>query len=96
VPAMPAVKAIRAMVTGRVQGVGFRYTTISEAQQRNLTGWVRNLPAGDVEVLAQGPPAAVDDFVAWLAIGPRLASVVNVEVTPVEPDAGLATFHVRF
>ena len=94
--AMPAVKAIRAIVTGRVQGVGFRYATLSEAQKRNLTGWVRNLSDGRVEVGAQGPLPAVDDFVAWLAIGPRLASVVDVEVTPVEPEAGLATFRVQF
>ncbi|MCJ7755586.1 MAG: acylphosphatase [Thermoanaerobaculales bacterium] len=93
---MPAIKAVRAIVTGRVQGVGFRYATLSEGQQRNLTGWVRNLPSGQVEVLAQGPPATVDDFVEWLAIGPRPASVINVEVTPVEADTGLETFHVRF
>lgn len=94
--AMSAVKAIRALVTGRVQGVGFRYATLSEAQKRDLTGWVRNLSDGRVEVGAQGPSDSVDDFVAWLAIGPRPASVVNVEVAPVEPDAGLVTFQVRF
>lgn len=93
---MPAVVAIRAVVTGRVQGVGFRYTTANEAGRLALVGWVRNLPSGQVEVLAQGPPAAVDDLVAWLTDGPRLASVVNVEVVPAEPNSGLSTFQVRF
>jgi len=96
VPDMPAMTAVRVIVTGRVQGVGFRYTTVAEAQRRGLIGWVRNLNDGRVEVLAQGSEVAVDDLVAWLVVGPRLASVVDVEVTPVEPDAGLATFHVRF
>lgn len=95
-PDMPAMTAVRVIVTGRVQGVGFRYTTVAEAQRRGLIGWVRNLNDGRVEVLAQGSEVAVDDLVAWLVVGPRLASVVDVEVTPVEPDAGLATFHVRF
>jgi len=96
VPAVPAVIAVSAIVTGRVQGVGFRYATLREAQQRGLTGWVRNLSDGRVEVLALGPSVAVNDLVAWLAEGPRLASVTNVEVIPVEPDPGLSTFQVRF
>ncbi|MDH3260709.1 MAG: acylphosphatase [Acidimicrobiia bacterium] len=95
-PAVPAVIAVSAIVTGRVQGVGFRYATLREAQQRGLTGWVRNLSDGRVEVLALGPSVAVNDLVAWLAEGPRLASVTNVEVIPVEPDPGLSTFQVRF
>ncbi len=95
-PDMPALAAVRATVTGRVQGVGFRYTTVTEAQRRGLTGWVRNLTDGRVEVLAQGSRAAVDDLVVWLAVGPRHASVLRVEVTPVEPDRSLATFSVQF
>ncbi len=85
-PDMPALTAVRATVTGRVQGVGFRATALTEAQRRGLTGWVRNLSDGRVEVLAQGSRAAVDDLVAWLAAGPRHASVLRVEATPVEPD----------
>jgi acylphosphatase len=93
---MSAVKAVRVRVTGRVQGVGFRYATLQEARQRGLSGWVRNLADGRVEVLAQGPDAGVDELVGWLAVGPRVASVVNVEVAAVEPDDGLSTFSVRF
>ena len=94
--AMSALSAVRVTVTGRVQGVGFRYATLHEAQQRGLSGWVRNLADGGVEVLAQGPEASVDGLVAWLGSGPRFASVVNVEVVAVEPDEGLSTFSIRF
>jgi acylphosphatase len=93
---MPAIKAVRATVTGRVQGVGFRYTTVAEAQRRGLTGWVRNLTDGRVEVLAQGSPAAVDDLLVWLADGPRAASVLRVDARPVEPDQTSRTFSVQF
>lgn len=90
------MKSVRAVVSGRVQGVGFRYTTVDQGNLHRLTGWVRNLTSGQVEVFAQGPEADVDQFLAWLAIGPRLASVVSVEVLPAEPDAGLTTFQIRF
>jgi acylphosphatase len=93
---MSAVKAVRARVSGRVQGVGFRYSTLQEARQLSLSGWVRNLADGCVEVFAQGSEAGVDELVGWLAVGPRSASVINVEVAAAEPDDGLSTFSVRF
>lgn len=93
---MPAVAAVRVTVTGRVQGVGFRYATLQEAQRRGLTGWVRNLADGRVEVLAQGPADAVEQLVGWLETGPRFAAVAGLNAVPVEPDDGLSTFSVRF
>jgi acylphosphatase len=90
------VRAIRAIVGGRVQGVGYRYATVEQANRLGLSGWARNLPSGQVEVLAQGPETAVDQLVAWLGHGPRWASVSGVEVGPAEPDANLTTFQVRF
>ncbi len=95
-PDVSALKAVRVTVTGRVQGVGFRYTTVLEAKVRGLAGWVRNLSDGRVEVLAQGSPEAVDELVAWLGDGPRQASVLEAEATTVEPDEALTTFSVRF
>ena len=94
--AMSDLRAIRAVVAGRVQGVGFRFATREEARRRGVTGWVRNLPDGRVEVMAQGREPVVDGFAAWLAKGPRLATVVDVDVVSVEPEADLATFSVRF
>lgn len=90
------MKAVRAVVGGRVQGVGFRYSTVDQANRHGVTGWVRNMPSGQVEVFAQGPDVNVNEFLAWLAVGPRLASVTGVEVVSAEPDTGVTTFRIRF
>ena len=90
------MKAVRAVVGGRVQGVGFRYSTVDQANRHGVTGWVRNMPSGQVEVFAQGPDIDVNQFLAWLAVGPRLASVTGVEVVSAEPDTGVTTFRIRF
>ena len=90
------MKTVRAVVGGRVQGVGFRYATIDQANRHGVTGWVRNMPSGQVEVFVQGPDVNVDELLAWLAIGPRLASVTGVEVVTAEPDTRVTTFRIRF
>lgn len=61
-----------------MQGVWFRDSTRREAVQRGLTGHAINLDDGDVEVLACGPAAAIDELRAWLHTGPPMASVSNV------------------
>lgn len=65
-------------VKGRVQGVFFRDSTRRVAESLGLTGYAINLPNGDVEVLACGDAAAVDELAAWLHEGPRMASVTRV------------------
>lgn len=89
-------RAIHAVVRGRVQGVGFRYSTESAARRLGLAGWVRNLPDGSVEVRAQGDGAAVDALLAFLREGPRHAGVTAVEVAAVDPNPSLRGFDVRF
>lgn len=69
---------LHAFVSGRVQGVGFRYFVMEAAQQRNLTGWVRNRFDDRVEVLAEGPFEAVNELLAQLWIGPRSAIINDV------------------
>jgi acylphosphatase len=71
---------VRAVVRGRVQGVGFRASAAHEARRLGVGGWVRNLPDGTVELEARGAPAAVDALVAWLGHGPRGARVTGVDV----------------
>ena len=56
--------AVRALITGKVQGVWFRAWTAQEAEKRGLTGWVRNRRDGSVEALLCGPQAALDDMLA--------------------------------
>lgn len=72
------------VVSGRVQGVGFRYSTRRKAEQLKLSGWVRNLPGGEVEVEAQGDPERLANFESWLWAGPDYSRVTNVTVTPIK------------
>jgi len=95
VPGLPGVKAIRAVVTGHVQGVGFRLSAARVAQRLGLSGWVCNRWDGAVDVMAQGDAAAVDELAAWLASGPPGALVRSVEVEPVDADSNLSSFEIR-
>jgi acylphosphatase len=82
-------------VSGNVQGVFFRQETRSRARSRGLAGWVKNLPDGRVEAVFEGPEETVEQMVEWCRSGPRWAEVVDVEVTPEEPE-DLEGFEVRF
>jgi acylphosphatase len=81
-----AETALRLIITGRVQGVGFRAWTRREARRRGLRGWVRNRRDGSVEVLAIGEPAAVDAIAAACRHGPAAAAVENVLRAAAEDD----------
>ena len=93
--AMADQKAIAATITGRVQGVGYRYAAMAVAKELGLKGWVRNTPDGSVEAWAQGDDAVVGAFVEYLEQGPRSARVASVDVRSVGPDATLLGFAVR-
>jgi len=81
-------KAVRVFISGRVQGVGFRYWTLRAAEERGLNGWVRNLRDGRVEALFSGPADMVDDMLADCHEGPRFSAVRGVEVEDAEaPEA---------
>jgi ADP-ribose pyrophosphatase len=84
----------RVIVTGRVQGVGFRDTMAGVALQAGVVGWVRNRRDGTVESLVQGAPAAVDKVIAWSRRGPPAARVASVEVTTVPHDSSLDGFDI--
>lgn len=75
---------IHGFVSGKVQGVFFRASSQEEAAKLGLTGWVRNLSDGRVEVFACGPKRHVDKFREWLKIGPRNAKVTECEIKDVE------------
>jgi acylphosphatase len=74
------MKAFSARVRGIVQGVGFRYATVFEAQRLNIRGFVRNASNGAVEVTAEGPADKIDQFQAWLNHGPAGAVVREVAI----------------
>jgi acylphosphatase len=81
----------RVVVTGRVQGVGFRYAVLERARTRGVAGWVRNLPSGQVEAVFEGGASAVEAMVDYCRRGPLGASVDDVQVTA-ETPAGAAGF----
>lgn len=80
--------ARRYRVSGRVQGVGYRYFVYHWAGQLRLKGYVKNLPDGDVEVYAMGNPAQLEGLKEKLLEGPLMARVTHLEedVTSVDPD----------
>ena len=86
---------IRFHVTGRVQGVGFRWFVVKEARALGLAGYVRNLADGSVEVVAEGEAAALERLAAALAHGPAAARVAGVarSESPVAVEPG--RFEVR-
>jgi len=88
------VCARRVLVSGVVQGVGFRYYTRLRARELGLAGWVQNLPDGRVEVCVEGQPALVAEMLAWLHRGPPGARVSGCESREV-PPGGLERFEIR-
>ncbi|HEV7371890.1 acylphosphatase [Arenibaculum sp.] len=75
-------KAVRVVVSGKVQGVWFRGWTVDQARARGLSGWVRNRADGTVEAVFAGDPAAVDAMVVACREGPCLARVDTIDVEP--------------
>jgi len=91
---MGAIKARHIVISGRVQGVGYRYFAERAAHATGVTGWARNLDDGRVEVYANGTTEQLDDFEARLRLGPRFAEVRSVEASEV-PVLELSGFHIR-
>jgi len=85
------------LISGRVQGVGFRASTEEEAQRLGgITGWVKNLQDGRVEAVIQGPKDKVDALVKWCHKGPPTAIVEKVEVTWESTVEDFKDFRTRF
>ena len=71
-------------ITGRVQGVGYRYALRQEAQKLGVTGWVRNRRDGSVEALLHGDQSSVDAVVGWARRGPPGSGVEDIEISTVD------------
>lgn len=84
------------VVTGRVQGVYFRYATREEAQMRGVKGWVRNLRDGSVEAVFEGEKGQVEDLVEFCHHGPSSAKVSSVKVTWEEYTGEFKDFSIRY
>ncbi len=86
---------LHAMVSGRVQGVSFRYFVIEQAADLDLTGWVRNRWDSSVEVTAEGPRSKLEQLLQALRQGPPMAHVEDVDFAWLEATGEFAGFSVR-
>lgn len=86
--------AYRYVVHGRVQGVGYRYFVMRQAEALGVSGFARNLPDGRVEVVAEGSDDVLARFEEGLREGPAFAGVAGVDRAPVAPR-GDQGFHIR-
>lgn len=88
---------VRILVSGLVQGVGYRYSTLQQAQKCGIKGWVRNLDDGRVEAWLEGDRAEVDRVVQWCHQGPTGARVREVRLIDesLSPEPRMTTFKIR-
>jgi acylphosphatase len=86
----------RVVITGRVQGVAFRYEARRAAERIGVGGWVRNCRDGSVEALFEGTPAQVDDMLTWCRRGPALARVDDVAAHWEQPTGEFPRFEITF
>ncbi|HYL60835.1 MAG TPA: acylphosphatase [Candidatus Acidoferrales bacterium] len=83
------------VISGRVQGVGFRFSARDEALDLGVTGWVRNLPGGEVEILAEGRRDRLLMLEAWAHLGPSLAHVTDVRADWLDFTGEFGEFRIR-
>jgi acylphosphatase len=88
-----STQRVRVFISGRVQGVGFRYSTREAAIQRGVNGWVRNLSDGRVEAVLEGSQPDVESMIEWCHQGPPGAVVQEVNVSQESPE-GLQHFEI--
>lgn len=86
----------RIVVSGMVQGVGYRYFVYRKAKEYNLKGYVRNLYSEDVEVVAEGDRGVIQDFIRELKIGSMSAQITEVKIVWEEGESEYRDFQIRF
>jgi len=89
-------QCLKVLVSGHVQGVCFRHFTRMKARELGISGWVKNLPSGHVEVLIYGSPEQLDAMLAWLAHGPDNAQVSGCKARPFTGPAPSDGFHISY
>jgi acylphosphatase len=89
-------RRVRAIVSGRVQGVSFRAATVATARRLGVVGWVKNLDDGAVELEAEGPEPAIAALLAWCHQGPPAARVLHVAVEERAPTGADVGFEIVY
>ncbi|MEW5994082.1 MAG: acylphosphatase [Candidatus Zixiibacteriota bacterium] len=92
---MMTAAAVEMTVRGMVQGIGFRYWCYHRAQALGVTGWVRNNPDGSVSMAVEGDRSLLDEFIQEIKVGPRYASVTDVDIKWTEFRGQYRTFEIR-
>ncbi|MEC4984654.1 MAG: acylphosphatase [Oscillatoria sp. PMC 1068.18] len=93
--AKPEQIRVHVFISGKVQGVGYRFSTVHKAQQLQINGWVRNLSDGRVEAVFEGEKKAVETILVWCETGPTSAVVKDVTVKNEELE-GIKGFETRY
>ena len=83
------------LISGQVQGVGYRISARNVAEGLGLTGWVRNIANGRVEITAEGDIVLLEQFVTWSKQGPNYAQVHNVEIKQLSATGEFKGFFIR-
>ncbi len=86
---------VKIIVSGLVQGVSFRYFTYQNAKNLGITGYAKNLPTGQVEIIACGEKGLIDDLVEAVRVGPSYASVSDVYLEEITPAENYTKFDIR-
>jgi acylphosphatase len=86
---MSAIIAYQLIITGRVQGVGYRDCMVEQAKSLGVAGWVRNLTTGEVQAHVEGEPVRLEQLIKWCERGPSFAVVTSVQRALIEPCGAL-------
>jgi acylphosphatase len=93
---MPEKVRVHIFVSGKVQGVFFRSNTQKKAKDLNISGWVRNLPNGRVEMILEGKREKIQELIEWTKKGPSFSKVDNVEIEWQEYIGEFKNFDIRY
>ncbi len=90
------MKHYEIIVTGRVQGVGFRHYTVQKANELGVLGWVKNMPDDSILILAQGDKSVIKTFIDFLYIGPTRSRVSQVSKLEIISSTNFHNFSVKY
>ena len=89
------IKRYHFLIEGRVQGVGYRMSAQIAAQKIGVTGWVRNLRSGQVEMVAEGEPAQLERLLEWAWQGPNFAQITDISLEKITATGEFTQFEIR-
>ena len=83
------------VITGKVQGVGFRYFALHKAEELKITGWVKNTFDGKIEIEALGESKDINTFIDWMKIGPARAIIRTFSVSDITSERNFTHFIIH-